>query len=151
MVSVLIENAYNEKGEIVILDDFDPSKWYSSQEYYKMVHKSSVAQLCWLTISIALVATLLSYTCYLNKKLIFRRPWMPPSGLHKLRERYGGQSRDAYYRYGEDAGVKAGRISRKQSGIVAMRTDLSVDDGASQTGGQRTYKTAKWSVESDFT
>jgi len=131
MITSLVENTYDEFGEVVIQEDFDYHNWKSGTEYVKLVRKASPFQIVMLTFSILLCVALLGYSVYLKKKLFSRTPWVPPSRVgFPYVHGYGGRGGD------DDAIWEAGRISRTNSGIVAMRTAGSVDGGASQTGGQ---------------
>jgi hypothetical protein len=73
---------------------------------------------------------LVGYIFYLYKKLMFKAPWIAPSRVTRL---YSGLG-DGMYK--SDPKWEAGRISRAESGIVSMRTAVSVEGEASQTGGQ---------------
>ncbi len=130
MIGSLVENNYNEFGEPIVLEDFDPSRWKYGSEYVKLIRKASPAQVFGLVFSIGLFTGLLGYSLYLHKKLFFRMPWVPPT---KVTVPYVGNAQlvsDA------DARSEAGRISRLQSGIIAMRTAPSFEGEASQVGGR---------------
>jgi len=126
LIHSLVENTYDEFGELVIQEDFDIHYWKSGTEYIKLVQKASAGQIVMLTFSILLCLGLLGYSCFLHKKLVYRRPWMPPNHVGSY---YGGGMLEMPHAVSE-----AGRLSRLNSGIVAMRS-ASVEE-ASQTGGQ---------------
>lgn len=126
MISNLVLNTYDEYGEIFIREDFDFHNWRKKDEYSKLVRRASSSQIITLTTSILVCLGLFLYSCYLHKKLLFRKAWVPPPRV--TRPFAGG--------YNGDAMTEAGRMSRLQSGIVALRSADSVDGGASQTGGR---------------
>ena len=124
------QNTYNEFGDPIVLDDFNPSRWKSGKEYVKLVRRASPLQLIFLIGSFGTCVFLVGYTLYLYKKLMFKAPWIAPSRVTRL---YSGLG-DGMYK--SDPKWEAGRISRAESGIVSMRTAVSVEGEASQTGGQ---------------
>lgn len=70
---------------------------------------------------------LLIYSVYLYKKLLYRMPWRPPKNVHSPTS--GGQSVAGDYDF--DTRVEAGRISRINSGITALRSVSHSYDGHS--------------------
>lgn len=127
-IDSLVEKNYDEYGEVIIREDFDFANWKSGEEYVKLARKASTLQIILLVGSIVLSLGLFFYSCYLHKKLMFRKPWIPPS-------RVTGPYSGMYYGDDDDARSEAGRLSRLNSGIIAIRTATSVEGGASQTGG----------------
>lgn len=131
MIESLVENNYDEFGEVIVQEDFDYHNWAHGDEYVKLVRKASAFQIVVLTGSILLCVGLFGYSCYLHKKLRYRRPWIPPKQVGGRQWGAGLMKFD-----NSDALSEAGRVSRLNSGIIALRSMTSVDGEASQTGGQ---------------
>lgn len=121
LIGSLVENTYDENGEVILRGDFSLANWNKASEYSMVIQKASIFQIFLLTASVMLVVGLGTYSVYLRRKLHHRRPWTPPRII-------GSHDRD-------DAFMEAGRISRLNSGIMEMRTASSVEGGSSQTGG----------------
>jgi len=117
-IESIVENNYNEYGQVVLKEDFHASKWYSAQEYVNLAQKASRAQLIALAISMSTALGLLLYAFYLKKKLVYRIPWRPPKSVTAPMS--GGTSVFGDYEY--DMRYEAGRVSRMNSGITAMRS-----------------------------
>lgn len=130
MITSLEQNTYNEYGDPIVLSDFNPSNWKSSAEYINLAKKASPVQVFFLVFSVSTCIGLLGYICYLQKKMFFKMPWIAPTRVTRM---YSGLG-DGLYK--SDPKWEAGRISRANSGIVSMRTAVSVEGEASQTGGQ---------------
>lgn len=126
-IETLIENHYNERGQIVVKEDFRFSKWNSGAEYISLARKASPLQLILLVATMATALSLLIYSAYLYKKLLYRMPWRPPKSVHSPTS--GGQSVAGDYDF--DTRVEAGRISRINSGITALRSVSHSYDGHS--------------------
>jgi hypothetical protein len=118
-VASLIENNYDEYGEIYIFD-VDLTQWQNVQQYKNMARAVSPLQLLAILFFIGVSLALFLYSCYLNHKLRVRMPWTPYT--------HGQENRVDYLDYGE-----AGRTSRLNSGILMMRSrspaETSTRDG----------------------
>lgn len=126
-IETLVENHYNERGQIVVKEDFRFSKWNSGAEYINLAQKASPTQLLFLVTTMTTALSLLIYSAYLYKKLMYRMPWKPPKSVHSPTS--GGQSVAGDYDF--DTRVEAGRISRINSGITALRSVSHSYDGHS--------------------
>lgn len=104
-----MEGNYNEYGEIYIQPDFEFSNWRKGNEYTKLARKASAGQLFMLFLSMTIACGLSAYALYLHKKLIYRKPWIPPA-------------RFSIGRVDDGDKTLAARISRENSGIGAMRS-----------------------------
>lgn len=107
-VASLIENNYDEYGEIYIFD-VDLTQWQNVQQYKNMARAVSSFQLSVILLSVGVSLALFLYSCYLNHKLRVRVPWTPYT--------HGQDNRVDYLDYNE-----AGRASRLNSGILMMRS-----------------------------
>uniref|UniRef100_A0A7S1GIQ8 Uncharacterized protein n=1 Tax=Cyclophora tenuis TaxID=216820 RepID=A0A7S1GIQ8_CYCTE len=103
-IESLVENNYNQYGEIILEDTFDFNNWKDYHEYEKLVPTEvTLWQTIGLISSITLMLFLMVYSCYLYSKL--RNPrWDPNSS-----------------KYGTAA--EAGKISRVNSGIMLGRSN----------------------------
>jgi hypothetical protein len=134
-IESLVENNYDEYGEIYISStEFELRHWSHPSEYAKIVTHASPAQIFFLFVSICSFLSLSLYSCYLTKKLHYRMPWRPPRSV------LSPYASSASVAGGSLAAVSAvGRVSRVNSGIVAMRSrsgeGMSMYDGSSFRGG----------------
>jgi hypothetical protein len=110
MIESLIENNYDEYGEIYIFE-VDLTKWQNVQQYKNMARAVSSFQLSVILLSIGVSLGLFLYSCYLNHKLRVRIPtsWTPYT--------HGQENRVDYLDYTESGGS-----SRLNSGILMMRS-----------------------------
>ena len=118
----MVENNYDENGEITLRDpDFQVENWLHPGEYAKIVTKASPMQKVGLVLSFGIFAGFAAYSYYLTKKLYNRMPWRPPKSVLQP------YSSGAEPRVMGAAQIvaEAGRVSRVNSGIVAMRTVTS--------------------------
>jgi hypothetical protein len=109
-IESLIENNYDEYGEIYIFD-VDLTQWQNVQQYKNMARAVSSFQLSVILLSLGVSLALFLYSCYLNHKLRVRIPdtWTPYTP--------GQENRVDYLGYGE-----SGHTSRHNSGILMMRS-----------------------------
>lgn len=114
-VESLLENNYDETGEVYIQEDFEYQNWKRGSEYTKLFRKASVGQLLGLFVSMGTCFGLLGYAVYLHKKLLFRKPWIPPKSVFP-------SSPDPDDDAASVAISEAGRLSRRSSGIVNNRS-----------------------------
>ena len=144
-IGSLIQNTYNEYGEIIIQQDFHFYNWQSKLEYFNLARKASPAQIFGIIISFASSLALLVYSCYLHKKLFFRRPWRPPKSITSPVPGSGFSVASGYAR------TEAGRLSRNNSGIIAMRsTDMSERGGGGGGGGRVTHGDMSYATHGDI-
>jgi hypothetical protein len=134
-IASLVENNYDEYGEIYIRNtEFQLAHWQDPGEYTKIVSYASPGQMFFLVVSICTFLGLSLYSCYLTKKLHYRMPWRPPTSV------LAPYASSASVAGGSLAAVSAaGRESRVNSGIVAMRSrsgeGMAMYDGSSFRGG----------------
>jgi hypothetical protein len=113
-IDALIENNFNENGEINIQTErFDFANWKNRSEYSKLGRRINGGQIFMLVLTMSVTATLAGYAFYLNRKLRSRKLSTPPI-------RFGSYSSAADDR--DNARSHAGRLSRLNSGILAMRS-----------------------------
>ena len=107
----LLENNYNDNGEVVVEEEFDYTHWNQGSEYVKIIRKASTNQLVALFVSMGTALGLAIYSAYLHRKLTKRKPWIPPKDVTRI------DSNDPKY--------LAGRLSRRSSGINLARSSES--------------------------
>jgi hypothetical protein len=109
-IESLIENNYDEYGEIYIFD-VDLTQWQNVQQYKNMARAVSSFQLSVILLSVGVSLALFLYSCYLNHKLRVRihDTWTPYT--------HDQDNMVDYLDYGE-----SGRSSRLNSGILMMRS-----------------------------
>ena len=109
-----MENNYDEFGEVIVAAGaFDAANYLHLEEYQRIVAETSPMQTTFLVLSIFTCVGLLAYIVYLRKKLFYRVPWKPPKSVNSP-----GMSGAVMH----DARLEAGRMSRINSGIMAMRS-----------------------------
>jgi len=113
----LVENNFNEYGEINFQRDFEYSNWRKIGEYSNLTRKASAGQLIMLFLTMSVAGGLAAYAVYLHKKLYFRKPWTPPA-------RFSIHGHDD-----DDTKSEAGRLSRLHSGIASFRSRSSESVG----------------------
>lgn len=110
-IEALLENNYNDNGEVIVEDEFDYRNWNRGSEYVKIVRKAGTKQLLALFVSMGVTFGLAFYSAYLHRKLTRRKPWIPPKDLTRME--------------GNDPKQLAGRLSRRNSGISSTRSSTS--------------------------
>ncbi|KAL7570442.1 hypothetical protein ACA910_017273 [Epithemia clementina (nom. ined.)] len=105
------DQSYNEYG-VVLLD----GKEFSLGSKRRFFSKASPLQRVGLFFSIGTFLALSIYSVYLSKKLYYRKPWRPPRSVHSPFSSGASVSASA------NAVSEAGRLSRANSGIMAMRS-----------------------------
>ena len=122
MIGALVLNKYDEFGELYFPPDFDMAhSWNHPAQYHVLLERASPGQVFGMVFSISLCASLLAYACYLQKKLFYRMPWNPPKHVTNPSSAYMFSDEQSI-----SARAEAGRLSRINSGIIAMRS-RSVD------------------------
>jgi len=94
---------------------FNPDNWNNPREYVKVAREATAFQKIFLGLSMVLFFGLFGYAVYLTKKLVYRKPWRPPTSVTSP---YVG-GRDARF---ASAASEAGRVSRASSGIAQLRS-----------------------------
>lgn len=113
-IESLVENNYDESGQVILSNEFNFSNWKSKQEYVNVVRTATKGQKISAVVSFTIAAILFGYAMYLHRKLVFRKPWKPP--------RHANDPISDYYRSAFDSRAEAGRISRSNSGIMQNRS-----------------------------
>jgi len=99
-IEAVTTNTYNEYGEIYT----EPVSGI-----YKWTRKVTASQIFMLLLSVSVFCGLSAYAVHLHLKLYRRKPWTPPARFSIRRD-------------SDDCASEAGRISRHNSGIIAMRS-----------------------------
>ena len=105
LVASLVENNYDERGQVVIQKEFNFTQWAHASEYAKVVTQASRGQRISLTIFVSSAVFLFAYAAYLHDRLRKR-------SAHFL------APFDSRYSTGKD-------LQSKFSGIRATRTTSS--------------------------
>ena len=108
-IATLVENSYNEFGDVIVQQGFDFSRWASPSEYMNLASSASFQQTIGLVLTIMSTIGLATYAYYLNRKVRHRRPWQPPKSITSAINH-------------QTAIAEAGRLSRMNSGIVSMQS-----------------------------
>lgn len=108
-IEAMHDNNYNEYGEVFIQTDFQAANWKRTSEYIKLAKKANSRQLFLLTFTMCVAGSFSAYAIYLHKKLYYRQAWVPPVDILETLSK-------------DDSKSAAGRISRLNSGILAMRS-----------------------------
>ena len=118
-IDSLVENHYDEYGEIVLGFQFNTSNWNDYREYYKVSRSVAPIQIFGLVASIFLVILLLLYSIYLHAKVM------------KLNQLQSAWYEEWHPARNSRTALDAGKISRIQSGIMAGRStsNFSFPDG----------------------
>lgn len=110
MIDALMENSYDESGEILLQTDFDFKHWRQGSQYVQLVRQVGGGQLLGLFCSATVCLAIAGYAIYLHKKLWYAKPWTPPRSVMDC------NTEDAALR------AQAGRMCRIESGIGSMRS-----------------------------
>jgi len=119
------DHSYNEYGQLY-LGSNDLGEWFDDP-------RASTGQKMLLLLSLASFVFLAVYSAYLTKKLIYRKPWRPPRNVHSP------YSSGAYASGPARAVAEAGRVSRANSGIVALRSGDGSSSMRDAWGDNDTY------------
>jgi hypothetical protein len=116
-IATLVENTYNEFGDVIIQEGFSFSTWRSSQQHFNLASSGvSPLQLVVLVLSTTTSLVLLIYSCYLTRKLLKRMPLSPTAKKKHYDPSEFYQSSVTAIR------SAAGRVSSFDSGIMATRS-----------------------------
>jgi hypothetical protein len=127
-IQALRDNRYDENGEVYIPTDYSWAHWKQGTEYVKLARQANMGQLLALLVSMGLAASLAGYAIYLQKKLWFRKAWVPPRDFIDYTLYGNGRGdNDDDDRSNDRHSRTAGRLSRMHSGIVALRSRSSSD------------------------
>jgi hypothetical protein len=123
---------YDEMGDVI--EAYSYSRVSTSmQMYWKSLQSATIVQWLFLCIALTITLLLLVYSCYLQKKLLFRKPWIPPMKVAagattrpSISNNNDGARSVATFNSGyseKDLRQEAAWFSRVNSGIVLTRTD----------------------------
>jgi hypothetical protein len=133
-----VENHYDEYGEAIVAAGFKVTNLVHPDQYYSMVDKASPLQIVGLIFTISSALILSFYSCYLQKKLYYRVPWRPPKRVTSPVAAIDDNDLNSAI----DPRTEAGRLSRINSGIVAMRSQsLERESAGSYVGHLEDHST----------
>lgn len=78
-------NRFDDSGDVVLPTTINGQNWQYATSYFGVVHEASVGQKLALAVTISLTIGLICYSSYLHKKLLFRKPWIPPTKVGSTR------------------------------------------------------------------